>query len=339
MDRFLKLVVLILFLLPGLLRAVEASPGALILAGCRVYTELGKPMLQLPGHECLLLADGSFISAGKSGLRRFSPMRELLWHLAGNYRQLNFSSDKQKILAIASEVRELGGKKKRIDVMSVVSLEGEILYSQDSTYLGKIRKAQLQNDLPRFIKESLGVEAEVSRINSFYEVGPTVGKTHPAIKPGNFVINGLDQGFFILSPDLSKVLYHGAIPSPRDHRVYDLQVTSGGGLLYFKTHKGSAGYPGHSAIEELDPITGKINEVFSAQDKPFFYAPAGGGVQSIDDDILVFHDTNLAVFFFSRKRNKIYKSLTHIHQWPLYHTPLSNLKLLLKNEFFEHWPP
>lgn len=288
-----------------------------LIQGCSILDTKGSMLANLPGRICLFFPNGNFVSASDRAMRLFTSDNQLVWEIKGHFHhQVNFSNDRQRILALTSQTIIRNDKPTRIDKFIVVSLAGEILFEQTSdVLLQEVNEKFLELPLTPWVTEATGAREEISHMNSFYEIPKLSGQPrHPAIQTGNYIINGYVQGLFIMSPDLKKVLHHSLLPTSLWHHTHDLQVTKNGNILFFNNITSeSKGAHTFSAIQEYDILKKKLVFDFTASPKAMFYSKACGGVQELDDDHILFSDNYNGTFIYSRSQKEMVASYRHTH--------------------------
>lgn len=284
--------------------------------GCRVFTMEGLPVKTFPGNICLFFPDGSLVSASEKSLIRFSPKDEIQWEIPGNFHhQLELDHSRKHILAMGNVVRD----GVRSDTFVIIDLAGRKTHETNSEKIYSqvgVRPELVPSS--EFIRARTGAVSEAGHFNSFYEIPAMVsGKGLPEyLKQGNFVVNALSDGVFVLSADLSKVLHHFRISQSHDHQIHDVQVRPSGEFVFFN-NRGADGGPlnRYSAIQILDS-KGKLGFSYTAQPREFFYSQSCGGVQELDSDLILFSDVMNATYFYSRKKQKLEKAVTGTHRNP-----------------------
>ncbi len=288
-----------------------------LVQGCRILDQQGLPLQQFPGEMCLFFEDGSFASATISGLTYFDQADTPRWTIPGHFHhQLNISQDGKRILAISSTTVQRQGVPVRMDTLMVISREGKVLHqTQMDEMLQQKKLPELRWPTSEVIVQVTGAATELSHINSIYEI-PRIQRSGPwgAFSEGDIIVNGLDQGMFVLSPDLSRIKYHTVFNTSWGHRVHDLQVTERGTFLFFNNvHSASSEQDQFSAIQELDPHSGRIIFVFTAQPRSIFYSAYCGGVQELDSDRLMFSDAFNTTYLYSRSKKTVLAALRGTH--------------------------
>lgn len=263
------------------------------LDGCTIYT-LEKIELALPGSFCLFLDDGTVFSASNN-IRRINKDKSIAWDLPGNFHhQMNLSIDKKRILAIGFEIVTVEGTKYRDDVLYVIDLDGKVLNRRDLTSIYKESGIRMISNVEEMAINA-GASAERSHFNSIHEM-----------PDGKIIANSLHLGFFIFSPDLSKILYHKKF-EPR-HRLHDVQMSFNGNLIFFR-NLGKDTSPPYSSIEEFDMKNDKINWSYTPKPIGILFSPLRGSVQEIDKDLIFFNDLKHGGFFYSRKKKTVVRSV------------------------------
>jgi hypothetical protein len=300
---------------------LEPIKSFTLINGCRLFSLQGTPLRTFPGQICIFLEDGSFISAHENMIRRISKDNEILWEMAGHFHhQVNLTPDKQRILALSSDVFKHKNENKRQDKFLILSLDGKILHEQLAASLFKDASIPLK-ELPMFstMAKQLNAPNEISHFNSFYEI-PALYKKSPAsyIKEGNVIVNSIEWGFFILSPDLNKVLHHASFKNSQDHHVHDLQVNQNGNLIYFNNTvngnpESKIAYYRHSEINEVHPVTYKMINVFSGSPKQLFHSPICANIQELTSELWLFTHFLTGTYIYSKLSKKIIANITETH--------------------------
>lgn len=329
----MKIVVfLLLFTWPEL---QASSPFHHLVNGCAVYDSEGSFVKIFPGTQCLFLEDGGFVSASNDSLKRFDKNFAELWAIEGHFHhQLNWSFDKSRILALGSKVVKRDGKDHRLDTFLVVDMAGKILAQQDAEFLMKQMRVKPRIRGSSFMIKKLSVNMELTHFNSFHEIPPqTEGSSFEA---GNFVVNALSQGIFILSQDLSKVRSRIIIKDSSDHSIHDVQIRKNGNLLFFNNEVASVPGVSYSAAQEVQMSDQKLVTEFSSQPREAFFSKYCGSVQELaDGDWLIAH-MYTGAFLFS----PVSKSLTRA--WPsvnIYNGsfyPTQQIRTFDLRKFFSH---
>jgi hypothetical protein len=312
------ILILISFLLmPHLGHTASKLKNDQLVAGCVVFDGDGVVIEGFPGQMCIFFENGSFIAANEKAIRFFNRLDEVVWEIKGNFHhQLNLSEDGERILAMGSIAFSHDKKMFQSDSFLVIDLNGKILHQQDArAILDSTHKDWLGWELPAWKLEVSPASFEISHFNSFYEI-PTIPKDKETsvFKKGNYIINGLAQGIFILSPDLQEVLFSSFLSPSFGHYVHDVQVNKKGHLVFFNNlSKGSDFIHAFSSILEYDLQNEEVVYEFTAQPKHMFYSQACGGVQELDEDRILFSDHLVGVYILSRSKNEITQSFRTIH--------------------------
>ncbi len=284
--------------------------------GCVLFQLRQEPKFY-PGNKCIFLSDGSFLSASYTSLRRFSPALEVLWELPGHYHhQLNLSQDGSKILTLSSDIFSKDKKTFVEDIFLVISLDGKLLHRRGALSVLSEKDVPLLAGSPINSKiVFLKAAGEISHFNSIYDIPHNLYQNKYAwMKEGNVIVNGNGHGIFILSPDLSRVLYYLDYPHSMSlslgslmlkSNLHDVQVTPEGEFLVFNNRVNDAS-SFYSSVEKFDPVKNEITWRFTAFPKEMFFSPACGGVQEIGDLIFFSHIT-AGGFAYSKKENAIVK--------------------------------
>lgn len=283
---------------------------------CTILDISGKVKRVFPGKMCLFLDDGRFVSANENFIRLYGKKKEPLWTLPGHYHhQLALSLDKKKILAIASSYLTIKGEKIREDLFQVISLEGKILAEERTSKI--LTDAKLPFlfwvNSPWLVQET-STKKEISHFNSFYEI-PANESGLSYLQQGNFVINGLSHGIFVLTSDLKKTLHHEILPTSINHFVHDVQVTKEGNIIYFNnfSKEGGEDLNSFSTIHEYDLKKKQTVFEFKANPETTFFSRYCGSVQELDDGLLLFSDKFNGTWIYSRNDKKLLLTIRGTH--------------------------
>lgn len=297
-----------------------------LVAGCRIFDTQATLVRTLPGEQCLFLKDGRYLSASEKALRLLTSAGGVQWELKGHFHhQLAWSTKRDHVHAIASEVLTGADKKSvRYDRLQVVNLDGVVVKEIGVPEI--LRQAKLAPlKYENHIKTSTDVLTEGSHINSFWEIPAlkTTARLAPQWAAGNYVVNGLGHGLFVLDASLKKVLWHHRSPNALLGLAHDVQVTPQGHLLQFvNLAAGSRAGLHLSTVEEVDLATMKVRWQFNPRPAGIFYSRYGGGVHAVDDDLLLFSTSFGGVFLYSRNRKALVWSSDLLHlnhgQAPVY---------------------
>ncbi len=300
---------------------------------CQIYSLSGEALQIVPGDLCLFLDDGSFVSSTDRYLRFFSKNDEVIWEHSGHFHhQMNFSQDRKRILALSSAFDGTI----RQDRFLILDLTGKVLHSQTTDSL--LHQANLPALKNFFSIPSWKSERETSHFNSIYEIPPTQGLDLPSyLKEGNVIVNSLDLGFFILSPDLQTVLYHARFPNSYEHRVHDVQVTPEGNFIYFNNNvnfgqktnfiiSGPEVGNFYSGVYEVKPQTFEIVRWFESNPKEMFYSWVSSNVQRLSRDIWLFTHHLDGVYIYSHATKSMIHALPALHFWQRAPLPLHEIR-------------
>lgn len=307
--------------------------------GCSVFGENDTPK-SYPGEMCLFLDDGTFVSAGEKGIRRFNRDQTVMWELEGYFHhQINLSEDKKRILALISETTLRGSLRERDDILVVLDIEtGKPIYKKNAREIltnGVI--LPLTFGLTRIIQLT-NSDIETSHFNSIYEIPVNERESKAAyLKSGNIIINSAGLGIFILSPDLSQTLYHKIYQDSFNNQIHDVQVTSSGefilfnNIVYDTTTKNR-----YSAIDKFDPVANKTTFRYTSETKSFFFSPACGGVQELDGDYMFFSHIVNGGFLYSRKQKKLVQAVPGKNGNIFEIIPTQQIKMIDFKKFLEN---
>lgn len=319
---------------------VEKLQDLSLIQDCNIISMNGDLIRSVPGKMCLFFDDGKFVSADERGIKLYDGHKSILWRMSGHFHhQLALSNDRKKILAFDSGFTEINGKKQRTDRVLIISLDGKILHEQSSLELLKMQKLPfLDWKNSPWLRDETKMEREISHFNSIYEI-PDNANNRPGspFQKGNFIINGLTQGLFIVTPDLKKIVYHAILKTSEKHMVHDVQATKRGNIIYFNNLTAEpTGKNSFSTIHEYDLINDKIVFEFKASPEQMFFNRYCGAIQEIDDDNILFSDKFNGTYIFSRKEKKMISVIRGTHYrdfFPVYNqsTKAQNLSKFLKN--------
>jgi hypothetical protein len=279
--------------------------------GCQLFSITGEVFARFPGVICVFLDDGSFVSASDTHIRHFSKDDEVLWEHRGHFHhQVNLSADRKRLLALSSEF----DGKTRQDKFLVFDLAGRVLHTQ--TTLPLLRQAGI-SPLRYNIRVPVGgADVEVSHFHSFYEIPKLAAAELPEyLREGNVIVNSLELGVFVLTPDLRTVLFRTTFPTSYLHRVHDVQVTPAGNFLYFN-NVAAANQPKsgpitplanqYSTVNEARPRGHELVRTFEASPREVFFSWISSNVQRLTDDLWLFtHHLNGTYVYSHAKKNLI----------------------------------
>lgn len=279
-----------------------------LLAGCQIYDAQMKLVRALPGEQCLLRPDGSFVSATGTGLKFYDANGVVKWSLDSNFHhQIVWSANGEQILALASEVRErVPGEKVRWDRFQVIGLDGVV--AKEGLAFEMLRQSGQApfHDVNRQAPLDVGFEA--THVNSIYEIPPLRAQPqrprHWA--PGNYVVDAFGHGLYVFDAELKRVLWHQRSPHAHEHFTHDPQVLPNGRMLQFlNLAQGSQENLRSSAVEEVDLASGKQVLRIGARPRAFFSSRFGGSVQNVDDDLILFTTSFTGIYLYSRRHRDV----------------------------------
>ena len=313
-----RLICLVMFFIFSRAEASDSFKSLHLVSGCSIYSTTGVRLIAFPGLLCLFREDGSFLSAGFFYLKYFDKNNKLIWQIRRHFHhELKFSEDGKRILTLSSEIIERNKVKYRMDKFIVISLDGKIIFEQTAdVLLAKYKKDWISYPVPLAAKEQFGISFEMSHFNSFSEIPKNDReKTVPYLKRGNYIVNGLSHGVFILSADLKEVLHHLDLQNSHQNLTHDVQVNKRGNLLYFNnTNVNSKDGDAYSSVDEYDPIENKVVFEFTSPIiKTLFFSKCCGGVQELDDEHLLFSDSYNGTYIFSKRKKKMVLTVRETH--------------------------
>jgi hypothetical protein len=298
--------------------------------GCNIFSPSGEIVKPLPGNFCQFYDDGNLLVATETALKMMDKFQAVKWELKGKiHHQLNKSADGKRILALGYKPVE-NKNNTVVDKFMVISLDGKVLLQSDSSEL--LKQVKFKTYTPK----------ELTHINSFYEIPKLIStRVLPDyLKEGNFILNSFRSGIFILSADLKKVLHNFTLPSSLVHQVHDVQVLENGNLLYFNNMvTGQQSEGPHSSIEEYDLVENKTVLEFTSNPKQMFFSLFCGGVQQLDQDLVLFSHMLTGTYVFSRKNNRIESSIHGTHFMHGRFFPSQQVKSVDLKKFLSHWSP
>lgn len=303
----MQLVLLFLILFPIVTYA--NGQDKVLVDGCSLFNISGEHLKNFPGDMCIYLDNGDLVSADDDQLRYFTNKQKVKWEIKGIFHhQMNLSADGDKILTIANTVQTAEDQTKKVfDQLSVISLDGKVLHSIDSSTMLKQVNVPSMNDP---IEEGIFKNdyKEGSHFNSFYQI-PALNKNAKVpsfIKEGNYIANSIRLGIFVLDSTLTKVLFHWKSPFSEDHSVHDAQITTSGKLLYFNNvAEESTPENRFSTIDEINLNTMKKSLEIKGNPATFFYSYICGGVQDLPGGLILFSHNYAGVFIYDRAKKKI----------------------------------
>lgn len=335
----LKLLIIILFI-PFLSYGQEWKTFQLV-SGCDIFDMKGQLIRRFLGDYCLFLDDGRVISRTPSALTMYDTNSAPLWSLKEFlHHHMSLSPDGQRILAIGGATRIVNKKVTKMDKVMVISLKGEILHEITSDKLMKqVLKDFVIHLTHQEMTDNLKATQELSHFNSVYEIPKLDDSVKSSfLKEGSIIVNGLEDGLFILTPDLKEMKFHLMVPSAYKHRIHDAQILPNGHLIYFNNVTSDfSAFNISSAIQEYDLSSKKVVENIAAEPKQLFYSPLAGSVQKLDADHFLFTHYILGTYIYSLKEKRILTSLTQTHQIGLTHKYTQQVKALNLSKFLSHW--
>jgi hypothetical protein len=302
--------------------------------GCRLFNLKGEVLKSFPGDICLYFDDGKLLTATDNGLDLYEPGFKHLWNIPVIiHHGLALSNDKKKILAMGSEFVKFEKNKKRIDKLMVIDLSGKILHQVLSTTLFKQAGAE------PLIRQYGQHDFEATHFNSIFEIPAIKIKTPlPYLKEGNFIVNGREDGLFILSPDLQKVEFFTVLPQSVRHQVHDAQVLENGHLLIFNNVTlGSTKDLRYSSIQEIDFQTNEVVFEFTTIPKTAFFSSVSGAVQKLDDDHYLISHSLTGTFVYSKNKKTFVVALSQTHYLDGRPFPAHKVRLYDLRKFLSYW--
>jgi len=285
------------------------GPKDFAVNGCRIFDAYQVERKVLPGERCIFLNNGDFIASNTGTIRYFTARDEIKWTVKGVFHhQLNLTTDKNRILAIGSVLGSLEQEEpKRYDQLLVIGMDGKVLQTMDmhTALVGvNTRFPPMHNPF----KSEINVPFEGSHVNSFYEIPPLKKgvKVPSYAQPGNYIINSLALGVLFIDKDLKKILATWVSPYATRHNTHDAQITTEGKLIYFNNlSANSANGNYHSTIDEVDLMTKQRTLEIKSNPGVYFYSRNCGGVQVLNDDLIMFSHVIVGYYVYSRATKSI----------------------------------
>lgn len=315
-------------------------------AYCNIFDIDGKLLLELPGNICYFIPDGHLVSANTFALTLYNPDKSKAWEIPGHFHhQVTLTNDGKFILAISSKILKKDGKNIRYDVLYKVNMQGKIIATTDSVKIYEAMKIEYWVSPFTWDPAYKDADHELSHVNSFYEVPKQNFPAKSAFQEGQFVVNSVSTGSFLLDENLNKVVRHIPFTTSLFNVTHDVQPQADGTLLYFnnmvlqKNEKEPYQAP-FSNIETYDPKTKKIKVVFQASPPQAFYSKACGGVQQLTDSILLISHMFMGTYIFDMKQKKVLSTtLLDIPNSNGALRAVQNAKLVNLDGFLSHWKP
>lgn len=299
-----------------------------LLAGCTIFDEAGKKMRVLPGSECILMEDGSFISMADQSIRKFQKDGSLSWEIKGErfHHQLNLSEDQKEILALGSRYIKDHTGEVRVDEFIVARLDGTLVAKTSAEILFK--------PFVEIPKPPFGGKRETSHFNSFHPI-PEKWKN---LYQGDYLLNSLGIGIFVVNRTLTEVRQFIPIPDARSHLVHDVQVGRDGHLLMFINELAVPGAR-TSAIYSFNMKAAKGKILFSGQPHGLFYSSLAGGVQEWGENLLIVSDVHNGTYFIDRKKKEILKYFQETHWEGFTFRYVQQVRGINPEKFLSHHSP
>ena len=280
-----------------------------IVNGCRILGPDEVERKILPGERCIFFDNGDFISSTMTTIRYYTSKNEVKWELKGLFHhQMNLSSDQRRILVLGSVHGSTRHDSANLHAqLNIVGIDGQIERSLD--FSAALEQFRLQSHaIINSNRDPVPVNQQGIHLNSFYEI-PAIKdgvKVPSYIQPGNFVINGLVQGVFIIDKDLKKIIGHWVSPFSVLHNIHDAQVTAAGKLIYFNNMSAHSRLGNtYSSVDEVDLMSNKRILEVKTNPAGLFYSPHCGGVQVINNDLVLFSHVVAGYHVYSREKKSI----------------------------------
>lgn len=283
-----------------------AAPAEWVLQNnCHIFVG-NKHIRKFPGVNCIFLEDGSFLSTDYKFLHRIGPAQDIKWSLPGFFHhQMNLSHDRKRVLLLGSDAVTHAGEVFRQDTVVVTDLGGKVLHEK-ALYDFLLKRGNFLAHAinPVWTEIHKGhPRREISHFNSIHEIPPQLPGSF--FRAGDIIINSTVLGIFVLDPTLQELRAHFLVPDSRHHQVHDVQVLPNGNLLFFNNEFSGGRVQKMSAIQEMNPRTMKTVFRFDGSESFPFYSSAGGSVQSLGDDLLLYTHYMTGTYVVNRKTREV----------------------------------
>ncbi len=155
------------------------------------------------------------------------------------------------------------------------------------------------------------------------------------MKAGNIIVNALQSGVFIFSPDLKKLLHRRVFETSVDHWVHEVQVNHLGEYVFFNNRVLNPEQSLFSAVQKFDERKGKVTFDFRASPPELFYSNESGGVQEFEDSYFFYHRFT-GVYLYSKVKKRITFSLPGHNGNPGDNSPVQQVKIVDVSEFLKN---
>jgi hypothetical protein len=326
MKKLILLVLLTVFSISVPANQADLKEYSLV-NSCNIFNLNGELKKSFPGQFCQFFDDGTYISAD-SNMKLLNSRNEIKWQINGPFHhQVNLSPDGKRILALAT-LYESNKTQLRYDRFLVLDLNGKVLQEQNSLELLKLIKIKHQYS-----------DQEITHFNSFYEIPEITIKDAPDfIKAGNYILNSYKLGLFVLSSDMSKVLFHKMLDQSEEHQIHDAQILPSGNLIYFNNmSKNEMSNNNFSSIQEISLNNLKVEFEYTSEPKQMFFSRHCGGIQVLDEDKLLFSHMLTGTYIYSKKSKSIVSNIYQTHFVNNRFYPAQQVKAVKLKRFLSFW--
>ena len=271
----------------------HASSLQHIQIGCSIFDPQGKQIRAYDGGRCVFFSDGRVVAADRRKIAMYDSFGATLWKHEMHTHHILTQTMNGDILVSSSDVVTWNNEPARVDVLHRIDVNGRIKNTfRFSEHPELIEGEPGIHPISFTWDKDAGIKAdyELTHFNSYYEIPANpIAKKIAAFAEGNIVVNTISTGrIFILSPDLSKVLW------TFDQRKYgfsayihDVQVRTNGNLLFYENMEIDKE---NSSLVEFDPLSMKTIWRYRANPPESFFALVCGGVQVLANGDVFYSD-------------------------------------------------
>jgi hypothetical protein len=309
--------------------------------GCKIFSLSGTQIKRTPGEFCQFFDNGDFLSMSSKTLKYITSKGEVKWSVENQlfHHQMNLSPDLKRVLTLGSVEKEIQGRLYRVDQFLVLDVsDGKILHKVDADVLMAKSDVNPTTLGPGFPKNFFKATEEYSHFNSFYEIPKFnfTKKIHPALEPGNFIVNSIGLGFLVIDHKFEKILLKHKLDQSFLHHIHDVQLTERGTLIAFNNLNATKDLLVYSTVIEFDSLSFKTIREFKADPASMFYSHHCGGVQDLGRGLVLFSHNYAGVFIYNfLKKKMVYSNLKVFLDGdrilPTQQIKIENLDSFLKN--------
>lgn len=258
---------------------------------CKIFDSQGHLVRIFDRSDfCLLLDDGSIISATTRHLKKINPNGEIQWFLknSGYYHHaLTLLKNKSEFLIFSSNYRDENNKDYRYTQLQRYSLDGKLLQQWQlsqhfDTFFKLIKKTPERSAVSVDMHDYSPFKYEFEHINSIQEIPANVAQTiRPSLAQGNLLI-GINPYCVVAIFDKTSFNLIDTISIFEGENCYfhDPQILPSGELLVYinkslKRHKERA----NVFIEKINLVNGAHRSIFPQIN---YSSTLFGGVQEIE---------------------------------------------------------